>query len=445
MQRQPTESIQPELNDRNSGRIIAAARIGGVVSAVHVAVFLLRLETDPSVTRQWQLLIISAHTVMMLLFAVWGTAAWRLRIQGSGGRGIPLLSHSIYLAILLIGSAIAAFDQLVTSAITPFLVGNVVAGLLLTIPALPAAIYHLAAFAVFAFLIPLFQANPAVVLSNQVNGITAAGLGMLLSGTLWRSTRIRLQQEQQIRQQNASLEEAVATRDRFLSIVSHDLRSPLSGFLGLTQYLADERDHLTQTQLDKIIHSLHISAEMLYQLLENLLTWSQSQQGMIRVEAVPVNLQTALQKNIDTYAVAARQSNISLQLNCPAHLEIRTDPHMLDTIVRNLLSNALKHTPGGGNIRLAVQQHSNEVRITCQDSGSGMSAGLLSSLFDLDKQTIAATSGSSIDGIASGSIGSGLGLILCHDFIERLGGQLSVASREGQGSSFSFNLPLDMA
>jgi PAS domain S-box-containing protein len=232
------------------------------------------------------------------------------------------------------------------------------------------------------------------------------------------------------------LKELYATKDKFFSIIAHDLRSPFNGFLGLTQLLTDDITSLSLADLQKIAISLKKSATNLYQLLENLLHWSQIQQETIsfRPEILPLN--KSLNEGLSMFFESARIKEIELFQDIPEGITVFADNNMLQTVVRNLTSNAVKFTHRDGKVSLSAKQvGQNFIEITVTDTGVGMSKDQLSNLFS----TALRKTRRGTDGEPS----TGLGLMLCKDFIEKNGGKLSVISEEGVGSSFSFTIPTE--
>jgi len=236
-------------------------------------------------------------------------------------------------------------------------------------------------------------------------------------------------------QQKEALEVADATKNKFFSIIAHDLRSPFNGFLGLTEIMAEELETLTLTDIQNLAYSMKKSATNLFHLLENLLLWSRMQQGTIPFEPKMLPLLNILDESIHMMLELAKNKNISLISKIPSDIEVYADVNILQTIFRNLVSNALKFTSNGGKVTLnARTTENNSVEISIEDSGIGMSPDLISKLFRIDMQ---------ISRIGTNNEPStGLGLILCKEFVEKHGGEIWVESNIDQGSIFYFTLPM---
>jgi signal transduction histidine kinase len=226
-----------------------------------------------------------------------------------------------------------------------------------------------------------------------------------------------------------------AEKDKFFSILAHDLRNPLSSFLGLTKIFSEELSEMKQEEVQELANSLRESAKSVYHLLENLLDWSQMQRGLIEFKPVKVHLNDIIKKTIGSLSDLANQKNQEVQLQLSGNPFVRVDLTMLESTLRNLLSNALKFSFRGGHITLSTNVLQDKfMEIAVIDNGLGMSAGLISRLFTLDGRTGRIGT--------EGEHSTGLGLLLCKEFVEKNGGEIVAVSVEGKGSTFSFTLPI---
>jgi len=249
-----------------------------------------------------------------------------------------------------------------------------------------------------------------------------------------RDVTERKRAEEVIRQKNCELQKVNAEKDKFFSIVAHDLRGPFNGFLGFTQILAEELPSLTKGEIRDIANDLKSSASNLYRLLENLLEWSLMQRGFIDFVPQSISLKSKIMECLQPIMELAQKKGIVLEVNVSEGLAVLADANMLASAIRNLTSNALKFTPKGGLVRVMALPFSDcMVQISISDDGIGMSRQIVDNLFHLDKQT----NRLGTDGEPS----TGLGLFLVKDFIEKNGGTLNVESEEGHGSAFRFTLP----
>jgi signal transduction histidine kinase len=198
--------------------------------------------------------------------------------------------------------------------------------------------------------------------------------------------------------------------------------------------MADDIEELSAFELKEIATTMRTSAVNIYRLIENLLEWSKMQRGKISFEPQPMFLKSSLTKSIELMKDTANKKDIELQINIAEHCVVLADIHMLETIVRNLLSNAIKFSFKGGIVEISAAKTENDMmRIAVRDFGIGMNTDILSKLFKLTENVNRKGT--------EGEPSTGLGLILCKEFVEKQGGQLWAESKEGEGSSFIFTLP----
>jgi two-component system sensor histidine kinase/response regulator len=232
---------------------------------------------------------------------------------------------------------------------------------------------------------------------------------------------------------NSELKEAIETKDKFFSIIAHDLRSPFNNIIGLSDLLKSEVRNLDSKQIENFAGLISKSAGHTLQLLDNLLNWARMQQD--RMEFTPGNL--LLQKFVKDVVwilnESAQQKNISIHNKIPSKLIIHADENMITGIIRNLISNAIKFTNTGGLIEISAQHIENQVVISVTDTGVGISEQQIARLFNVGTN-------SSTRGTAN-EPGTGLGLILCREFVEKHGGKIWVSSKPGQGTTFYFSIP----
>lgn len=237
-----------------------------------------------------------------------------------------------------------------------------------------------------------------------------------------------------IQAQNIQLQELNATKDKFFSIISHDVKGPLNSLSSFAGLLINHTDKLSKEDIQMLAKDLDKSLKNLFALLENLLEWSRSQTGNIEFTPEPFDLTTVLTENKALLEAQAANKKIQIIQDHTTHLTIKAHRHSITTVVRNLLSNAIKFTPEGGTITLAMVPNGSTVTVSVKDTGVGMSPEVIEKLFRIDTKH-------STKGTADEK-GTGLGLILCKDFIEKNGGNLGVSSELNKGSTFYFTLPL---
>lgn len=239
----------------------------------------------------------------------------------------------------------------------------------------------------------------------------------------------RKQAEEQLRRNEALLKEMISTKDKFFSIISHDLRGSFASILGLTGLMSDESFDISADDLREFTQSIHKTAQSTFDLLQNLLEWSRLQKGAIACVPELIHLKKFVGNCDNATVELARKKKVELKVSIPGEIRVYADPYMLKTVLRNLVSNAIKFTPGGGTIEVsATSSDEGVVRISIKDNGIGMSMGILENLFRIDKNV----SRPGTDNEPS----TGLGLILCKEFVERNGGQIWAESEPGEGSTF---------
>lgn len=233
----------------------------------------------------------------------------------------------------------------------------------------------------------------------------------------------------------SQLSKSNAEKDKFFSIISHDLRSPLSGIMGLAETVTTYFDKYSREDIYDSINTLFGTSKHLYKLLDNLLLWSRVQRGVVDFMPDSVSFSSISRSVIDLLNYNAKQKGINLIDQIPPDMYVYTDLNMANTILRNLVSNAIKFTSSGGSITIHSSFSANnyaEIKVT--DTGVGMTQEVIDKLFRLD------THHTSL-GTASEQ-GTGLGLILCKEMAEKNGGAIRVESQVGKGTTFAFTIPL---
>jgi CheY-like chemotaxis protein len=248
-------------------------------------------------------------------------------------------------------------------------------------------------------------------------------------------THLKLyQQSRTLQEQSKKLQDLVATKDKFFSIIAHDLRGPLGGFMSLTELLADESFEFTPAEQKEMNLDLYKSSRNLFNLLENLLVWARMQQGQIVFNPVQINLKELVSESITALEDAIRKKEIRFTEQVPEHQNVYADSNMLQSIVRNLISNAIKFTPKGGSVTVSSYFTENNTSVVVvKDTGIGMNSTMTANLFHLNVNN-------SRPG-TEGEQSTGLGLLLCKEFVEKHGGEIWVESVEDAGTSFYFTIP----
>jgi len=241
------------------------------------------------------------------------------------------------------------------------------------------------------------------------------------------------QQSVLLHHKNGELDNLVRMKDKFISIIAHDLKNPLNVIMGFSDLLYQKYDSLSEEKKKNYIENLKKTADNTCNLLQNLLQWANAKSGNMDFKPQRVSLLTLVEENIRLMQEAAQQKDITLAFQCGKDIYIYADANMINTVIRNLLTNGIKFTSKGGEIRIICSRMDSIVQVIIKDNGIGMEEEKIRTLFTINK-------GRSIPGTA-GESGSGLGLLICKEFIEKNEGTIEVVSKPGEGSTFIFSLP----
>jgi signal transduction histidine kinase/ligand-binding sensor domain-containing protein len=243
-----------------------------------------------------------------------------------------------------------------------------------------------------------------------------------------------LERTAEIALQKQKLEELNAEKDKFFSILAHDLKNPFSNLYSMSELISGNYNDLEEEEKVKMLKSINKSAEFIYNLLENLLTWSKSQRGRIEYNPTIFNLTGLIQVNINLHKVPAETKGVILKSDLKDDIQAYGDREMINTVLRNLINNAVKFTDKGGSVEIFVNKQDEYIEVQVKDEGVGISPENLQKLFHIDVKFKSKGT--------KGETGTGLGLILCKEFVEKNGGKIRVESKEGEGSSFFFTIPV---
>ncbi|MCA1756273.1 MAG: CHASE domain-containing protein [Bacteroidales bacterium] len=238
----------------------------------------------------------------------------------------------------------------------------------------------------------------------------------------------------QIRLLNLQLEKLNLDKDRFISILGHDLKNPFNNLLGLSEILVEDLHKLDIDKVETLVNQINSTTKRTYKLLEDILMWARTQQGMIPFKPQICSFKDVCLDIIETLNPNASAKNIIINYSAPDKINIFADIDMLKTVLRNLISNAIKFTNNGGVINIDAKENTGNVTISVSDNGVGIEPKDLSKLFDISQ--VMSTKGTAKEP------GTGLGLLLCKEFVEKHHGKIWVESEIGKGSKFVFTLPV---
>jgi len=255
------------------------------------------------------------------------------------------------------------------------------------------------------------------------------------------TTRLLEEKNKQLEKANLKLQksekhlkELNSTKDKFFSIIGHDLRNPLNALLGFSELISGNSRDYTTEEIQRYSKIINEAAKNIHLLIENLLEWSRSQSGNIDYHPEKTDLMPMVTEIFKVFEIHADKKGVKMVSEIPEDVSITADRNLLSTILRNLINNAVKFTPNGGQIRVFCEQNNSEITISVEDTGIGMSEKQVDNLFRLsDNVTMPGTSEEK---------GTGLGLLLCREFVDMHKGRIWATSEPKKGSTFSFTLPI---
>jgi len=240
--------------------------------------------------------------------------------------------------------------------------------------------------------------------------------------------------EEEVKLINQQLLTLNSEKDKFFSIIAHDLKGPFQGFLGLTQTLAEEATNYTAEELSEIGKEMYKSANRLFKLIRNLLEWAQMQKGSINFEPKEISLNEMAADNVEIIKMRSSNKSITVINNVTGRFQAYADENMINSVLHNLLSNAIKFTHRDGTVTISANNTLDQmVQISVNDNGVGIRKSIMDKLFKVGERTGSVGT--------EGEASTGLGLLLCKEFVEKNSGRIWVESEEGKGSIFCFTLP----
>jgi signal transduction histidine kinase len=237
-----------------------------------------------------------------------------------------------------------------------------------------------------------------------------------------------------IKEKNIQLENLNIQKDKFFSILAHDLKNPFNSILGISEILVTDFYEINDERKIKLLKAVNEATDKTYTLLLNLLDWASFQRDTLDFKPVIIHLNETGKQVVSTVEPQAVKKNITMHIQIDENLRVYADVQMLQTILRNLLSNAIKYTNPGGKVSLSALENNGFVEVVVSDTGIGISPQKQEMIFTLEERFSEKGTG--------GETGTGLGLILCKEFVEKNGGQIFVESEPGKGSKFTFTMPV---
>ena len=287
-------------------------------------------------------------------------------------------------------------------------------------------------FLVIYFEIPRRIVSEEVSLWYQILGFAFAISSVF--AILYFSTSNSHRLESELIMVNDDLESANKTKDKFISILAHDLRNPIGGLKNLLELVNSEFEEFKEEELATYIKEMSLTADNIYKLLEDILIWVNSQSENIYLNFMNISFYHLIEPSRTLYEASLKKKNISFEMIFEEDLRVYCDQNTISTVMRNLLSNSIKFTPEGGHISLEAKDFKdNMTLVSISDSGVGIGVEIIAKLFEIDKNS--STKGT------DGEKGSGLGLSICKEFVELNSGRIWAESEKGKGSTFYFTVP----
>lgn len=418
-----------------------------LLSIIHIVLFASKLNHSDPVDYQWRKLVIGGHIVLLTYFVLYQLFTYFLPLLQKiwSGKTGGVVS---FLMLLLAGAYFASVDQLVTSSITPVFVVTITAPLLILIRPQYSLALYISFFIFFIILVNIFQNDTSLLLTNIVNTVTVSFVGFFFSVVFWvnrlslyRNTNKILDQQQSLESANNSLldltrdlELSNSQKDRVLSVIAHDLRSPFNTLIGTAELLTDQEYELSKEEEAKLKQNLLLTSRNTYMLVDNLLEWASLQQKTSAPDLQNVKLVSLIRELFSELAIVAQSKRIRLSFKGDADVHVLADPVMLASVMRNLLTNAIKFSNKGAEVIVEVSVDLTNAVISVIDTGLGIEKS------ELEKWTQG--------GMLSGRVGTanepstGLGLSIVNDMLQLNKGKLLIESTPGKGSRFSAVLPL---
>lgn len=434
LSREEEDIYNQEIVYLNTKRTFFMSLFGLLITFTNIVTFANNIELESDVRLVWRQNVILVHGTVFLILACCVTYML-IRRKMNGGDFAPskVVVNVVQITIVLAGVLLSIIDQLLGLGIYAFLLVIIALGVVFFIKPINALLIYFVSVVLFYYGIGLEQLDKDVLLNARVNGISFGLIGLGLSFIFWRVTLRQIKLTAEANRQNEELIEQHSEKDRLFSILAHDLKGPMGSFLSLTEVMANDAEDHSKEEIVEMSKALNRSSNKLYTLLENLLSYSRAKLQILQVKLVKIDLLHMGKECITQYEELAQNKNIKLQLQIPENTIVHTDSFMLQTIVRNLINNAIKFCKSGDTITIGVDETMpNFLCISIADTGMGMSDEMVNSLFKIGVKGRVGTKGEST---------SGLGLLLCHELIQKLKGKIEVKSEENIGTTFLVCLP----
>jgi signal transduction histidine kinase len=443
--------LQTEFKTRNLNRLLITILIAVPLGLINILLFGVTLSSESSLDMTWRYHIFYAHIALSLFLLVVGITAYLIKTHPSWQKWIFNLFFAVaILGMLFAGATISAFDQYITNAITPFILASVFVSMAFLVHPRKMLIFQIAGIAFFYLINIPYQLKGDVFVSNMVNVCFISGISFILSLLLWNSYVLREIQNTIIKEQKEQLEAQLVvvqqtaqelalankSKDRFFSIIAHDLRNPIGSIMSLLNLINNKEyaDSQTKEQLNELMLELQKAANNTYNLLENLLFWAKEQDQSSDFNPQLIHLQEVIDDAISTASIQIIQKKLTVNIDLTSpDVQVFADNNMLKTIFRNVLGNAIKFSFVYGKILISASENDQMTTIRIEDFGLGIPDANRRLLFSVENNV-------STIGTANEK-GTGLGLVLCSEFMKRHNGQISIVDKVTEGTIIELKFP----
>jgi len=422
-----------------------------LIALSHILVFSYQIGEYRGIELYWRRSLILNHTIFGVIafaFSIYQYLA--IRHLPHLKSTLNIISHFIYIVGLGATISFALIDQMIISTITPYLIALIFIPLIIIMDIRFAIFYIALAHIIFLILYPHFQTNPDFILNKSVNSSSAAILSMIIAYINWSKNKSEFEYRKKIKEQqqelnkqnsellnlNKNLNDAIAEKNKFFSIVAHDLRAPIGNFKTLIDELINYYEDMNEVERLEVIQLIKSSSISTYNLLEDLLEWAKSQMSESSFDKMEHDIVELIKACIKINETNLSNKSINLTFNYPdSSFLLNFDYNLIKSAILNLISNAVKFSNLGCNIEINIIKTNNDALISVKDNGIGMTQEQIETLFILSKK---------ISQVGTkGELGSGLGLILVKDIVEEHNGKIWINSEINKGTTFTFSLPLN--
>ena len=432
----------------NMKRIFILSHIYILLSLIHIIIFTTCKIYQSGIELIWKNSTIKIHTILIILLLVFTLFSFLLSKKKRVMKYLPVKQIMINLAVITTiytGIIETVMDQYITVSITPFLISCTIVSSLMIMNPLHSLILFILTYFVFDHAMGMVLTNQLLRLSNRGKAITVISISYCLSIVLWNYYRKNYNQTRHIAEQRFALEvknkelaESNVIKDKLFSIITHDIRQPLASILNLTE-LIEEINHLDPEYYEMVNHVKKQMTDS-FSMIDKLFDWCRNQKGGFSYHPEVINLGKLMNENLDITRPNAVMKEVTIvneiELETSTDLYAYADREMINLVVRNVLSNAVKFSHRGGWIHIRAKKSMNEIILEVNDSGVGIDGTRISKLFDA-KEIMLSTNGT------EGEKGTGLGLHLSVEFIQKNNGNMWVESTVGKGSTFYVSIPTE--